>query len=187
MGCLGLVDGATWRASLPLALTDPLNQLSSLPCPPSFPWPACRKGTSDYTKNVLTLRMESGSEEVKTDHFEEAVLVAAGRDPFMLVEEAVAAAAARSGSARPLREKQLPPNLDVFGWCSWDSFYSAVSASGLSDAVQSLSSGGTPPRWVVIDDGWQCTDVDEPYRQFPTEQLAERLKLPRKEVGAGLG
>lgn len=39
------------------------------------------------------------------------------------------------------------------------SFYSAVSASGLADAVQSLSSGGTPPRWVVIDDGWQCTEV----------------------------
>lgn len=39
------------------------------------------------------------------------------------------------------------------------SFYSAVSASGLADAVQSLSSGGVPPRWVVIDDGWQCTEV----------------------------
>lgn len=77
-----------------------------------------------------------------TAEFDEAVLLAAGPDPFALVEDAVAAAAARSGGARPLREKRLPPNLDSFGWCSWDSFYSAVSASGLSDAVQSLASGG---------------------------------------------
>eukprot|EP00887_Chlorella_sp_A99_P005608 scaffold1.g5608.t1 len=116
--------------------------------------------------------MESGAAEIATEQFEEAVLVAAGRDPFMLVEAAVAEAAARSGGARPLRDKQLPPNLDVFGWCSWDSFYSAVSASGLSEAVQSLSSGGTPPRW--------CTEVDEPYRQAPAEQLAEKLKIPHQ-------
>ena len=58
------------------------------------------------------------------------MLLAAGTDPFALVEEAVAAAAAISGDARPLRDKRLPPNLDVFGFCSWDAFYSAVSASG---------------------------------------------------------
>ena len=48
-----------------------------------------------------------------------------------------------------------------------------MSASGLTDAVQSLSSGGAPPRWVVIDDGWQCTDVDAPYRTTPTEKLRD--------------
>ena len=50
----------------------------------------------------------------------------------------MAAAAALSGGARPLREKRLPPNLDVFGWCSWDAFYSAVSASGGPAAPQPL-------------------------------------------------
>jgi hypothetical protein len=61
------------------------------------------------------------------------------------------------------------------------SFYSAVSASGLADAVQSLSSGGVPPRWVVIDDGWQCTEVDEPYRNIPTEQLKQQLLKEKAE------
>lgn len=157
------------------------------------------------------LRCESGDDAVLADYFEEMVLVMAGRDPYALVEEAVTEAAARSGGARPLRDKRLPPNIDVFGWCaaaggwagggvmsartcrrrpppncrrtaitsylcqpnplppnrcSWDSYYSAVSASGLSDAVQSLSSGGAPPRWVVIDDGWQCTEVRARARQL---------------------
>ena len=121
----------------------------------------------------------------------------------------------------------------MFGWCSWDSFYSAVSASGLSDAVQSLSSGGTPPRWVVIDDGWQCTEargwgagaaggrgaawpcagaarvpacscwpltfllplhpthascqVDEPYRDIPTEQLKQKLLREQADKARGRG
>ncbi len=57
-----------------------------------------------------------------------------------------------------------------------------MSASGLSDAVQSLASGGTPPRWVVIDDGWQCTEVDEPYRNIPTEQLKQKM-LKDRNVG----
>ncbi|KAL4423584.1 hypothetical protein ABPG77_004624 [Micractinium sp. CCAP 211/92] len=119
--------------------------------------------------------MESGDDTVATDFFQDAVLIAARREPYALIDAAVTAAAALSGGARPLREKRLPPNLDVFGWCSWDSFYSAVSATGLSEAVQSLSSGGTPPRWVVIDDGWQCTEVDEPYGNIPTEQLKQQL------------
>lgn len=35
-----------------------------------------------------------------------------------------------------------------------------MSASGLIDAVESLRSGGTPPGLVIIDDGWQQTDLD---------------------------
>lgn len=144
-----------------------------------------KKGTPEHVDNVLTLRMESGDVTVGTDYFDGAVLLAAGREPYALVEAAVTAAAALSGGARPLREKKLPPNLDVFGWCSWDSFYSAVSATGLADAVQSLTSGGTPPRWVVIDDGWQCTEVDEPYRDIPTEQLKQQITKEKTAVKAG--
>lgn len=62
------------------------------------------------------------------------------------------------------------------------SFYSAVSASGLADAVQSLSSGGTPPRWVVIDDGWQCTEVRRPPGLRPGGAQAG---LPRQREACG--
>lgn len=73
--------------------------------------------------------MESGSDAVMAERWEHAVAMAAGADPYELIEAAVTAAAALSGGARPLREKRLPPNLDVFGWCSWDAFFTAVSAS----------------------------------------------------------
>lgn len=47
-------------------------------------------------------------------------------DPFMLLERAFAAAADRLGSFRVRKEKALPASLDVFGWCTWDAFYSQV-------------------------------------------------------------
>jgi raffinose synthase len=90
------------------------------------------------------------------------VLVAVGTDPYQLVDAAVSRAAALSGTARPLNEKQVPASLDYFGWCSWDAFYSSVSAAGIFKGVQSLQEGNTPPKFVIIDDGWQQTDLD-PY------------------------
>lgn len=94
--------------------------LPAFPDTPPCLHPFCSKGTLDSAHSVLTLRMESGDDTVATDFFQDAVLIAAGREPYALIDAAVTAAAALSGGARPLREKRLPPNLDVFGWCSWD-------------------------------------------------------------------
>jgi hypothetical protein len=44
--------------------------------------------------------------------------------------------------------------------CHWPQ----VSASGLQAGLKSLGAGGGPPRLLIIDDGWQRTDVDEEYR-----------------------
>ena len=74
--------------------------------------------------------MESGDDSVLGERWQSGLYVAAGNDPFELVDSAVAAAAAISGDARPRVEKHLPPSLDVFGWCTWDAFYSRVSAQG---------------------------------------------------------
>ena len=63
----------------------------------------------------------------------DALLVAAGDDPFALVEEAVIAAAKHSGGAKPLRNKQVPATADGFGWCTWDAFYTRVSAAGVQN------------------------------------------------------
>lgn len=86
-----------------------------LPYLPHVTWhlPCCRKGTPDYDDGTLFLRLESGSSTVMAAGWEDALLVAAGTDPFALVEEAVVAAAALSGGARPLRDKRVPPTLDV--------------------------------------------------------------------------
>jgi len=78
----------------------------------------------------LFLRLESHNEDVTASHFKDTVLVQASWDLYDLVDEAVALAASLSGGSRPLREKQLPESLNVFGWCTWDAFYSKVSAKG---------------------------------------------------------
>lgn len=81
--------------------------------------------------------------------------IAAGWDPFVLVEQGVSAAGRISGGSKPRRDKKLPESLDVFGWCTWDAFYSTVSAKGVAEGLKSLCDGGTPPRLLIIDDGWQ--------------------------------
>ncbi|TKY53338.1 galactinol--sucrose galactosyltransferase 2 [Spatholobus suberectus] len=37
----------------------------------------------------------------------------------------------------------------------WDAFYTDVTAEGVEEGLKSLSEGGTSPRFLIIDDGWQ--------------------------------
>ncbi|KAL0042463.1 hypothetical protein WJX79_000575 [Trebouxia sp. C0005] len=113
----------------------------------------------------LRIRIESGDASVKESKWERALYVAAGNDPYALLDAAVAKAAALSGGAKPLSQKQIPKSLDVFGWCTWDAFYFRVSAKGIIDGLRSLKDAGVSPKLLVIDDGWQLTEVDEPYRK----------------------
>ncbi|RWR95044.1 putative galactinol--sucrose galactosyltransferase 2 [Cinnamomum micranthum f. kanehirae] len=52
---------------------------------------------------------------------------------------------------------QMPEMLDWFGWCTWDAFYTEVNPQGIENGLKSLSEGGTPARFLIIDDGWQDT------------------------------
>jgi hypothetical protein len=79
----------------------------------------------------LILRIESGDQKVLGSKWPSALLVATGRDIFKLIDESVAQAARLSGTAKPLTAKHLPDSLDYFGWCTWDAFYSTVSAEVL--------------------------------------------------------
>ena len=89
----------------------------------------CRPGRSEGG-DTLFIRVESGDLNVLGSHWPHALLVAAGRDPFALVEHAVAEAASLSGGAKSRTQKLVPASLDSFGWCTWDAFYSRVSARG---------------------------------------------------------
>jgi len=75
--------------------------------------------------------LESGSKAVAGKAWPSAVYLSAGNNPFSLVKHGVEAAARLSGTSLPLREKELPPSVDLFGWCTWDAFYSTVSAKGI--------------------------------------------------------
>lgn len=43
--------------------------------------------------------------------------------------------------------------------------------TGLHEGLKTLSDGGTPPKLLIIDDGWQCTDVDVPLRKPMTSRM----------------
>ncbi|OAY68448.1 putative galactinol--sucrose galactosyltransferase 2 [Ananas comosus] len=76
-------------------------------------------------------------------------------------------------------KKKLPSFLDWFGWCTWDAFYTDVTAEGVRHGLQSLAEGGTPPRFLIIDDGWQQigTEVKDQSTAVVQEgaQFANRL------------
>jgi hypothetical protein len=48
---------------------------------------------------------------------------------------------------------------------------SVVLHTGLHEGLKTLSDGGTPPKLLIIDDGWQCTDVDVPLRKPMTSRM----------------
>ncbi|KAL0403803.1 UNVERIFIED_CONTAM: putative galactinol--sucrose galactosyltransferase 6 [Sesamum radiatum] len=56
-------------------------------------------------------------------------------------------------------EKKLPGIVDYFGWCTWDAFYQEVTQEGVEAGLESLKAGGTPPKFVIIDDGWQSSHL----------------------------
>ncbi|GAB4819326.1 hypothetical protein N2152v2_006372 [Parachlorella kessleri] len=123
----------------------------------------------------LVLRIESGDDTVMADSWPSALYVCAGRDPYEVIERGIATAARLSGGARPSREKEVPPSVDLFGWCTWDAMYSRVSAAGIQEGLQTLVDGGAPPRFLIIDDGWQQTDVDPQYRLAAAQSLVSGM------------
>lgn len=149
---LPLIDGCCFRASL-------------RPPPPGQDPPG-----------AFVVRLESGDEAVKTNSFQTALYILAGKDPFDITERGVAAAARISGIGRPRRAKQEPAFLDVFGWCTWDAFYTDVSPGGIQKGLATLGAGGTPVRFLVIDDGWQQTELDEEFRRWALDSPRKRMR-----------
>ena len=48
--------------------------------------------------------------------------------------------------------------------CTWDAMYSKVNAAAIQEGLKALVDGGAPPKLLIIDDGWQQTDVDPVFR-----------------------
>jgi len=134
--------------------------------------PKCRHFGDD-----LVLRLESGDENVKGKQWNAVLYMAAGWDPYSLLDRAIVSAARLSGGARARTEKTVPESLDAFGWCTWDAFYSTVSAKGIAEGLNALKDGGFPPKLLIIDDGWQMTGLDKELTSAPTASL----RLPKQE------
>ncbi len=109
-----------------------------------------------------------------------ALFVAAGPEPFGLLERAARSVAAQLGSL--LRtQKPVPDFVDSFGWCTWDAFYQEVSAEALRSGLVQFRAGGVAPRFVILDDGWQSV------RYMPTGERRLTAFAANEKFGGDVG
>lgn len=106
-------------------------------------------------RDELEICFESGDESVETKQGNYMVYMHAGTNPFEVINQAVKAVEQHLKTFHHREKKKLPSFVDWFGWCTWDAFYTDVTAEGVKEGLKSLAEGGTPPRFLIIDDGWQ--------------------------------
>lgn len=133
---------------------------------------ACLQGNEN---DALELCLESGDPAVEELSFTHSLLINAGTDPFKVITDGIKSVELHLQTFRHREEKKMPGIVDWFGWCTWDAFYTAVSAEGVEQGLKSLSEGGTPPRFVIIDDGWQSVGTDQRQEDAPEKELIGRL------------
>ncbi len=80
-----------------------------------------------------------------------------GSDFYKLLETAAKSVRERFATCRLRWEKKKPECMDLFGWCTWDSFYDYVKAEDIPVGLKSFKSGGIVPKLLILDDGWQTT------------------------------
>lgn len=106
-------------------------------------------------KDEIEICLESGDTAVQTSEGFHLVYIHTGTNPYEVVNDAVKAVEKHMQTFHHREKKMLPSFVDWFGWCTWDAFYTDVTAEGVEEGLKSLSQGGTPPRFLIIDDGWQ--------------------------------
>lgn len=91
-----------------------------------------------------------------------------GDDPYELTSDVYAHALAVMRDTDPkgvigrLRvEKDYPEILGHLGWCSWNAYYTEVTAEGMAANARSFKEADFPVRWMIIDDGWHTISVTE--------------------------
>ena len=91
--------------------------------------------------------------------------VAAGPNPYTLIEDAAPVVMAQMGTGRLRAEKTLPDFADVFGWCTWDAFYQDVTGEKVREGLASFRAGGVEPKLLILDDGWQSVEAVSEWRK----------------------
>ncbi|GAV70578.1 LOW QUALITY PROTEIN: Raffinose_syn domain-containing protein [Cephalotus follicularis] len=115
------------------------------------------------SSNELEFCIESGDPAIVTSRSLKAVFVNYGNHPFDLMKESMKLSLLKWNMYKTIICSygaflmQVPGMLDWFGWCTWDAFYQEVNPKGIKDGLKSLLEGGTPAKFLIIDDGWQDT------------------------------
>ncbi|XP_062088023.1 probable galactinol--sucrose galactosyltransferase 2 isoform X2 [Humulus lupulus] len=122
-----------------------------------------RSSLQGNSSNELEFCVESGDPAIVTSQSLRAVFVNCGNHPFDLIKESMKILEKYKGTFTHRESKQMPGMLDWFGWCTWDAFYQDVNPQGIREGLKSLSEGGTPAKFIIIDDGWQ--DVENEFQK----------------------
>ncbi|KAA8535152.1 hypothetical protein F0562_030155 [Nyssa sinensis] len=136
------------------------------------PFRACLQGNN---RDGLELCLESGDAGTTSSAFTHSVFISSGTDPFGTITDAIRAVKLHLKTFRQRHEKKLPGIVDYFGWCTWDAFYQDVTQEGVVAGLESLATGGTPPKFVIIDDGWQSVGGDSQNDDHEKQQPLLRL------------
>ncbi|KAK4394867.1 putative galactinol--sucrose galactosyltransferase 2 [Sesamum angolense] len=111
-------------------------------------------------KSAVCDDISSGDAHVQTTQVSEAVFINSGDNPFELIKESFEYEIQSFSSAFGVIVSIYclkPTHLDWFGWCTWDAFYKDVNPQGIKEGLESFLEGGCPPKFLIIDDGWQDT------------------------------
>ena len=106
----------------------------------------------------LELLAETG-DPFTAGHGGVALYLAHGEHPFDLVTQGAKRVCEKLKLGRLRRDKALPDFTDYFGWCTWDAFYQDVSPENVGAGLEQFAKGGVTPRFVILDDGWQSTQL----------------------------
>ncbi|XP_075503722.1 putative galactinol--sucrose galactosyltransferase 2 [Primulina tabacum] len=136
---------------------------------------ATLQGTS---ANELQFCVESGDACTETNSVSKTVFINSGDNPFELMKDSIKILEGHQGTFTHVKHKKRPAHLDWFGWCTWDAFYKDVNPLGIKAGLESFSEGGCPPKYLIIDDGWQDTinEFEKDGEPLPSgSQFASRL------------
>ncbi|KAH0912301.1 hypothetical protein HID58_035622 [Brassica napus] len=93
-------------------------------------------------KNEIEICLESGDKAVETSQGTHLVYVHAGTNPFEVITQSVKAAERHMQTFHHREKKKvskhymLPSFVDWFGWCTWDAFYTDVTAEGVDEGLR---------------------------------------------------
>ncbi|KAF8399811.1 hypothetical protein HHK36_015682 [Tetracentron sinense] len=114
-----------------------------------------RSSLQGNSSNELQFCVESGDPDVQTSQALESIFINSGDNPFELMKSSIKILEKHMGTFSHLDNKKIPAHLDWFGWCTWDAFYTEVDPQRIKEGLERLSEGGFPPKFLIIDDGWQ--------------------------------
>ncbi|KAH7689095.1 Glycosyl hydrolases 36 protein [Dioscorea alata] len=131
----------------------------------------------------LEICLESGCPSVQGFEGTHLVFMAAGNDPFDVITNAVKMVERHLQTFSHREKKKMPDMLNWFGWCTWDAFYTQVTAEGVCQGLESFEKGGIPAKFVIIDDGWQSVGMDASGVGFESDNSAKYVYVSHAITG----